>query len=188
MLDAINEVRDQSPEARLRHIKETIDTFVGDAPQFDDITMLCMDYMGPDKEANDMLTVDAKVDNLDKVLAYVDEHLELIDCPMRKMMQIDVAVEELFVNIANYAYGPEGGTASIRVTTETDPKRVSVTLSDSGIPYNPLLKQDPDVTLPAEKRKIGGLGIYMVKQSMDDFTYEYSEGRNVTTITKILDE
>ncbi len=188
MLDAINEVRDQSPEARLRHVKEAIDGFVGDAPQFDDITMLCLDYMGPDKEADNVLTVDAKVEHLDEVLAYVDERLERIDCPMRKMMQIDVAVEELFVNIASYAYGPEGGTATIRVNVDSDPRRVSVTLSDSGVPYNPLLKQDPDITLPAEKRRIGGLGIYMVKQSMDDFTYEYREGRNNTTITKILDD
>ncbi|MBO7671124.1 MAG: ATP-binding protein, partial [Oscillospiraceae bacterium] len=81
-----------------------------------------------------------------------------------------------------------GGTATIRVTVDSDPRRVSVTLSDSGVPYNPLLKQDPDITLPAEKRKIGGLGIYMVKQSMDGFTYEYREGRNNTTITKILDD
>jgi len=147
-----------------------------------------LDYMGPDKEADNVLTVDAKVEHLDEVLAYVDERLERIDCPMRKMMQIDVAVEELFVNIASYAYGPEGGTATIRVTVDSDPRRVSVTLSDSGVPYNPLLKQDPDITLPAEKRRIGGLGIYMVKQSMDDFTYEYREGRNNTTITKILDE
>ena len=92
------------------------------------------------------------------------------------------------MNIASYAYGPEGGTATIRVTVDSDPRRVSVTLSDSGVPYNPLFKQDPDITLPAEKRRIGGLGIYMVKQSMDDFTYEYREGRNNTTITKILDD
>jgi anti-sigma regulatory factor (Ser/Thr protein kinase) len=118
----------------------------------------------------------------------VRSFLSPFPCSFRALLDLDMIVEEIFINIANYAYGPEGGTASIRVTTETDPKRVSVTLSDSGIPYNPLLKQDPDVTLPAEKRKIGGLGIYMVKQSMDDFTYEYSEGRNVTTITKILDE
>ena len=185
MLDAINEVKDRSPEERLRHVKEAIDAFVGDAPQFDDITMLCMDYTGPDKEDN-VLTLDAKIENLDDVLAFVDERLENLGCPIRKKMQIDVAVEELFVNIASYAYGPEGGTASVEVTAASDPHRVSITLSDSGTPYNPLLREDPDVTLPAEKRGIGGLGIYMVKQSMDDVTYEYRDGRNNITITKNL--
>jgi sigma-B regulation protein RsbU (phosphoserine phosphatase) len=186
MLDAINEVIDRPPEERLRHVKEAIDAFVGDAPQFDDITMLCMDYLGPDKEDN-MLTIDAKIENLDDVLAFVDERLESLDCPIRKKMQIDVAVEELFVNIASYAYAPNVGTATIQVSAETDPHRVSITLSDSGVPYNPLLREDPDVSLPAEKRGIGGLGIFMVKQSMDDMTYEYRDGRNIITITKNLD-
>ena len=185
MLDAINEVKDRTPEERLYHIKEAIDTFVGEAPQFDDITMLCLDYYGPEKEDN-VLTLDAKIENLDDVLAFVDERLEHYGCPIRKKMQIDVAVEELFVNIASYAYGPEGGTATVSVSAETDPHRVLITLSDSGIPYNPLLRDDPDVTLPAEKRGIGGLGIYMVKQSMDDVTYEYIDGRNNITIIKNL--
>ena len=133
------------------------------------------------------LVIEADRNNLLKVQSFIDEHLEEAGCPMLTQIAIDVAVEELFVNIASYAYGPEGGTATIRVTVDSDPRRVSVTLSDSGVPYNPLLKQDPDITLPAEKRRIGGLGIYMVKQSMDDFTYEYREGRNNTTITKILE-
>ena len=167
-------------------MKEAIDGFVGDAPQFDDITMLCLDYMGPDKEADNVLTVDAKVEHLDEVLAYVDERLERIDCPMRKMMQIDVAVEELFVNIASYAYGPEGGTATIRVTVDSDPRRVSVTLSDSGVPYNPLLKQDPDITLSAKDRKPGGLGIFITKKLMDEIAYEYRNGRNVLSFSKKL--
>ena len=132
--------------------------------------------------------LEAKIDNIYKLADFLEEQLSKLKVSMAEDMKMNLVMEELFVNIANYAYGPEGGTASIRVTTETDPKRVSVTLSDSGIPYNPLLKQDPDITLPAEKRRIGGLGIYMVKQSMDDFTYEYREGRNNTTITKILDE
>ena len=187
MLDAINEVIDRPPEERLKHIKEAIDAFVGDAPQFDDITMLCLDYHGTEKEDN-MLTLDATIENLDTVLAYVDEQLENLDCPIRKKMQIDVAVEELFVNIASYAYGPEGGKATVQVTSGTDPDRVSITLSDHGIPYNPLAREDPDVTLSAEERKIGGLGIYMVKQSMDEVCYDYRDGQNIITITKYLEK
>ena len=186
MLDAINEVADGTPEERLRHVKEAIDAFVGDAPQFDDITMLCLDYVGPEKEAID-LTIDAKIENLDDVLAFVDERLEKLGCPIRKKMQIDVAVEELFVNIASYAYGPETGTATIQVMNDPGTNSVSITLSDSGIPYDPLAREDPDVTLPAEKRGIGGLGIYMVKQSMDKVDYKHIDGRNVITITKNLD-
>ncbi len=103
---------------------------------------------------------------------------------MKIQFQIDVAVEELFVNIAHYAYTPETGTATIRVKIEEDPLSASITFIDSGIPYNPLEKEDPDVTLSAEERGIGGLGIYMVKKSMDDMIYEYTDGQNILTIKK----
>lgn len=130
------------------------------------------------------LTLEANTDNLYKVLSFVDEQLESFSCPMKIQFQIDVAVEELFVNIAHYAYTPETGTATIRVKIEEDPLSASITFIDSGIPYNPLEKEDPDVTLSAEERGIGGLGIYMVKKSMDDMIYEYTDGQNILTIKK----
>ena len=132
------------------------------------------------------LTVEARPENLDRVLAFVDGLLEEIGCPMKAQMQIDVAVEELFVNIASYAYAPETGDAAIRVEAADDPPSVSVTFTDGGVPYDPLAKADPDVTLSAEERQIGGLGIYMVKKSMDDVRYRYENGKNVLTITKRL--
>ena len=101
-------------------------------------------------------------------------------------MQVDVAVEELFVNIAHYAYAPDTGSATIRVAPRQDPKGVAITFVDRGVPYDPLAKEDPDVTLSAEERQIGGLGIYMVKKSMDDMQYEYRDGQNVLTIVKNL--
>ena len=132
------------------------------------------------------LTILAVIDNLDQVIAFVDAELEKLDCPMKFQIQIDVAVEELFVNIAHYAYTPNQGSATIRIVPREDPSAVAITFIDRGIPYNPLAKPDPDVTLSAEERQIGGLGIYMVKKSMDEMRYEYRDGQNVLTIVKKL--
>lgn len=132
------------------------------------------------------LTVEARVENLPDVLAFVDRYLEEQNCPMKAQMQIDVAVEELFVNIAHYAYGPEIGAATVRVDVLEQPLTVAITLLDHGKPYDPLAKADPDVSLPAEDRQIGGLGIYMVKKSMNEIAYEYRDGQNILTIKKQL--
>ena len=124
------------------------------------------------------ITLDATKENLTEALGFVDAFLESADCPMKTQMQLDIAVEELFVNIASYAY-PEGkGTAVLRIGTP-EPESVEITFIDSGIPYNPLAKKDPDVSLSAEERQIGGLGIFMVKKSMDAMDYEYKDGQNV---------
>ena len=133
------------------------------------------------------MTVDATVDNLNKVLAFIDEQLEANNCPMRVMLEIDVAAEEIFVNVASYAYTSGIGSVAIEVNFEEKPKAVAIRFIDSGIPYNPLEKEDPDVTLPAEKRGIGGLGVFMVKKSMDEVTYEYKDGKNHLTIRKFFD-
>ena len=130
------------------------------------------------------LTLEAKVDSLPQVLAFVDEYLESLDCSMKVQMQIDVAVEEIYVNVASYAYAPKTGSVTITLETEDAPRSVTITFTDSGIPYNPLSKEDPDVTLSAEERKIGGLGIYMVKKSMDSVDYRYIDGQNILTIQK----
>ncbi len=132
------------------------------------------------------MTVKAGLDNLSRVLACVDEELETAGCSMKTQMQVDIAVEEMFVNIANYAYAPGEGDADVCVETEeTDGgKRIRITLADQGKPYDPLMQEAPDVSLPAEKRKIGGLGIFMARKNMDDMTYEYRDGRNILTMLK----
>lgn len=130
------------------------------------------------------LSIEAKVDHLESVLAFVDGELEQIACPMKQQMQIDIAVEELYVNIAHYAYAPETGTVTLRVETTETPASVAITFTDQGRPYNPLAKADPDVALSADERQIGGLGIFMVKKSMDEMDYEYRDGRNILTIRK----
>jgi len=128
----------------------------------------------------------AKVDNLDDVLAFVDAELQAMDCPMKTQMQIDVAVEEIYVNIASYAYEGKEGPSSIKIEKTADGSAVSITFTDEGIPYNPLEKEDPDVTLSAEERQIGGLGIYIVKKSMDATDYKRENNRNIFRIEKKL--
>ena len=129
---------------------------------------------------------DAKVDKLNSVLEFVDGELETLDCSMKVQTQIDIAVEEIFVNIASYAYKDGNGKATICVEPDQENLSVSITFIDQGIPYNPLEKDDPDVTLSAEERDIGGLGIFMVKKSMDEVAYRYEEGSNIFTIVKKL--
>ena len=132
------------------------------------------------------LTIEAKVENLHQVLAFVDTYLESLGCPMKIQMQIDVAVEEIYVNVASYAYTPATGSVTLQLDSRPSPLSVSITFIDSGVPYNPLAKKDPDVSLSAEERSIGGLGIYMVKKSMDSMTYEYRNKQNVLTLVKNL--
>ncbi len=131
-------------------------------------------------------TFDAALDQLDDVLAFVNGQLDEMDCPPKIRFQIEVAVEELFVNIASYAYQPGTGKADVSVQAAEDPKSVVITFRDRGVPYDPTAKQDPDVSLSAEERKIGGLGIYMVKKSMDEMKYEYRDGQNVLSIRKLF--
>ena len=132
------------------------------------------------------LTIAATVENIETVTDFVNEQLEALDCPMKAQMQIDIAIDELFGNIAHYAYNPEIGKATVRVEVVEDPLSVVITFIDNGVPYDPLAKADPDTTLSAEERDIGGLGIYMVKKSMDDITYEYKDGQNILKIKKKL--
>ena len=132
------------------------------------------------------IVIDAVKGNLPAVLEFVDSQLEEIDCPIKVQMQMDIAVEEIYINIANYAYSPDIGKATIKVGISDDNKEVSITFIDNGVPYNPLEKDDPDITLSAEERAIGGLGIFMVKKSMDDMFYEYKDSQNVLTIVKKL--
>lgn len=132
------------------------------------------------------LKVKADRNNLLKVQAFIDEQLEAADCPMATQIAIDVAVEELFINIASYAYSGKTGTATVQVKIHKKPLSAEITFIDSGKQYDPLAEADPDITLAAKDRKKGGLGIFMVKNSMDDMKYEYKDGQNVLTMIKNL--
>ena len=133
------------------------------------------------------MDIAATLENLDAVMAFVDQQLEEAGCSMKTQMQIDIAVEEVYVNIAHYAYNPEIGDVTIRVQIEEEPLEIILTFIDKGKPFDPLAKEDPDVTLAVEDRQIGGLGIFMVKKSMDNISYEYNEGRNILTLKKKLE-
>jgi len=133
----------------------------------------------------DTRTFPAKVEELDNVLDFINAKLEESECGMKDQMQIAVAVEELFVNVAHYAYAKDGGDGDCDVVLNLDNDGYfSISFRDLGMPFDPLAKEDPDVTLSAEDREIGGLGIYMVKKFMDRVTYERDGQYNVMTIAK----
>ncbi|MBQ9564429.1 MAG: SpoIIE family protein phosphatase [Synergistaceae bacterium] len=184
MLEALNRHAEEPVDTLLASMKREVDAFAGNAPQFDDVTMLGLRYLGPVGSREGSLTLAARTENLNQVLAFIDGHLESHGCPLRVQRQIEIAAEEIFVNIANYAYAPGTGSATIRMRVENGAAVLSFT--DSGIPYNPLAKADPDLTLPASERPVGGLGVYMVKKSMDSVAYERREGQNILTMRKTL--
>ena len=132
------------------------------------------------------LTLNATTENIPVVTDFVNEQLEAHGCSMKVQIQIDVAIDELFSNIARYAYNPDIGPATVRVELTEEPLSVVVTFIDNGVPYDPLKNTDPDTSLSAEEREIGGLGVYMVKKSMDTVAYEYKDGQNELRITKEL--
>jgi len=132
------------------------------------------------------LTLAATVENIETVTDFVNEELEAFDCPMKAQMQIDIAIDELFGNIANYAYHPEIGEATVRIEVFEEPLSVVITFIDKGVPFNPLAEEDPNTTLSAEERPTGGLGVFMVKKSMDEILYEYEDGKNILKIRKNL--
>ncbi|MEF9972527.1 MAG: ATP-binding protein [Clostridia bacterium] len=132
------------------------------------------------------LTVPATLENMARVQSFIEAELEQHDCPTKASLQISIAVEEIYVNIAHYAYNPEIGEATVRCAVGGDPLQVTIQFLDDGTPFNPLAKEDADTTRSAEEREIGGLGILLVKKSMDQVDYEYREGKNILTIHKKL--
>jgi len=178
-IDALNKCKDESPKKVLETVKASVDEFVGDAPQFDDLTMLCFAFEGGKSE----LTVEATLDNVAVAMDYVGEQAEKLPFSQKAINQIKIAVDELVSNVARYAYGEhEEGTVSVYVSS--DEKGMSVRITDSGIPYNPLEKEDPDISLSADERGIGGLGIFLVKKTMDEIEYTYKDNRNILTFRK----
>lgn len=178
MVDALNLYKDKLPTEIISGVHEKINEFVGDAPQFDDITMLCFEL----KTKEDVLRIDAKKENLYQVLDYVDNVLEKHHCDNKTKTQIDLSVEEIFTNIASYAYDDKEGFCELSVSVIDD--RLEIIFKDEGKAFNPLEKSDPDVTLGVEDREIGGLGVFLVKKYMDDVSYSYVDNKNVLTLVK----
>jgi anti-sigma regulatory factor (Ser/Thr protein kinase) len=126
------------------------------------------------------------LESIPEVTAFVDRKLEQVSCPVKAIKQINIAIDELFSNIAHYAYKPETGPATVRVEVEKDPMTVVITFIDNGRPYDPLSNGDPDVSLSAEEREVGGLGIFLVRKMMDEVTYEYKDGKNILRVRQVI--
>ncbi len=181
MLAALNTAETKEPAIILETVRQAVNTFVGEAEQFDDLTMLALTYHGSWQRE---LTVEARRENWEKVFQFIEAGLQALSCPLKTCIQLETAAEELFVNVASYAYPGGIGSITIRLTQLENPDRVQLCFIDQGIAYNPLQEQEPDTTLSAEERGIGGLGIHMVRKSMDAFTYQYLDGSNIVTIEK----
>ena len=166
-------------------LKAHVDTFVGEAPQFDDITMLMFDYK-PQEGGVRMTskTFPAKTDALPEVLGFVEETLESCECSMKNQTALCVAIEEVFVNVASYAYGEGNGDVTLDIGFDKANRNVTFRLIDQGVPFDPLQKPDPDITLSIEERQVGGLGIFIVKKTMDTVCYAYEDGKNILTMIK----
>ena len=129
-------------------------------------------------------TIPAKTEFLNDLLGFVNEILDSFECPMKVQTAICVALEEVFVNVAHYAYGGGDGDVELCVGFDAESRTMTFRMEDKGVPFDPLKKPDPDITLSAEEREIGGLGIFITKKTMDSVTYANENGKNILTMTK----
>ncbi len=138
----------------------------------------------PGNGSGTSITLPATVENIGKITAFVEGRMEEKDCPLKQIMQVSMAVDEVMANVAMYAYAPGTGDVTVAVDFDDGSRTVSITFIDRGVAFDPLAKEDPDVTLPAEQRKIGGLGIFLVKKTMDDVAYRREGDKNILCIKK----
>ena len=185
LLGFMNKNSTVDAKSLLPELKANIDEFVGEAPQFDDITMLLLDYksnIGGEHMTNRKFK--AETEALSDILGFVDEMLEKYECPMKIQTAVCVAIEEVFVNVARYAYKNAEGDVSLGIGFDDESRTVTFRMTDNGVPFNPLTKPDPDITLSADDREIGGLGIFIAKKTMDSVEYAYENGENILTMIK----
>ena len=129
-------------------------------------------------------TFPAKIDALSDVLGFVEQTLEDCGCPMKIQIAVSVAIEEVFVNIAGYAYGDGEGDMTLGIDFDEETREITFRMTDKGVPFDPLQNPDPDITLSAEEREIGGLGIFITKKTMNEIRYAYENGENILTMVK----
>ncbi|MBR3643084.1 MAG: SpoIIE family protein phosphatase, partial [Parasporobacterium sp.] len=185
LVKVLNESPDDEPETLTKRVYASVLEFAGEEPQFDDLTMLCFRYEGSCTEKKQIrLTVPAHTDSLDEVLQFAEERLLAEDCPEDIMFNMMLSVEEIFVNIANYAYEGKEGEAWIAFSFDEGEQTAEFVFSDRGIPFDPTARKEPDITLSPSKRQVGGLGIFIVKKTMDEVKYSYEGGCNVLKIRK----
>jgi anti-sigma regulatory factor (Ser/Thr protein kinase) len=137
-------------------------------------------------EYQDKLDIEARVKNLPAVTDFIGKSISCLKISQMELAQVLIVAEELFVNIASYAYKPGIGRACLLTRVSRQENSVEITFIDSGVKYNPLEREDPDITLDATKRKQGGLGVFFVKKKMDKMTYSYEDGKNILTVKKFF--
>ncbi len=177
--ESLSKVSNRSPEEILRRVKSDIDMFVGEAAQFDDITMLCLEFKKRYGVGGDGMTVtNLTIDSVTALTEYLESTLENEGAPMSVITKMNIALDEIYSNIVKFS-----GAEFAKVTCGVENGNTAyLILADNGKPYNPLEQEDPDITLSAEEREIGGLGIFMVKKSMTTIAYEYAGGNNNLTM------
>ena len=188
LTEALNLTQESNPEILINSLYGSIRDYVKEAPQFDDITMLCVRYNGKEEKHGETktarLTVPAGLDHLSEVMDFAQEQLESAGCGAEDMFSITLAVEEIFVNIASYAYDGKEGDAEITFSFNEEDRVVEMVFSDSGFPFDPTSRPQPKLQSDPGKRPVGGLGIHIVRQTMDKVNYDYLAGRNILTIRK----
>ena len=180
MVDTLNELKDLNTKELLNEVKNKVDTFVGEATQFDDLTMMALIYKGDSAMKKKF---NASMDELNNVLKFIDDGIKDIK-DSKLLKKFNLVVEEIFVNIVSYAYSDNDTNNTVTICIKDNDDKTIITFIDSGKHFNPLIKDDPDLSLSVDKRPIGGLGIYLVKKMMDNVEYEYKDNKNILTIEK----
>ncbi len=183
LLEYVNEHIDDGMQELCEGIKAQAEEFKGEAEQFDDITMVAFRYIGGNEEYRELI-VDAKIENIPVITEFMDSVLEEYGCEMKPKLQIDVAIDEIASNIASYAYKGHTGSIKIQIGQMEDKSKVIIRVIDGGMPFDPLQNETPDITTSAEEREIGGLGVHIVKNTMDSVEYKYENNKNILTLTK----
>lgn len=188
-VETLQKYEDKSPVEILKGMKEELDQYSAGFGQADDITMLCLEYKGPGEKTKAIsFTYRADTKKIENMMQPVLDSLEEIEVDSKTLYKIHLALEEVLVNVCSYAYAPGTGDVIIKSEISFNPKQVVITIIDEGKPFNPLKKQDPDLDLPAAKRSIGGLGIFITKKIMDDLSYEREGNKNVLTMKKVFEK
>jgi len=182
LMNVLNEMNANSSKELCTNVQTSIDSFAGEAAQFDDITMVALGYK------NTEVTVErryesATFDDIPDVTDFICDELDKLRCSAKMSTQISIVIDEVYSNIVKFAYPEHPSLVIVRFHTD-GLENVNITFIDKGPQYNPLLREDPDTNLNAQQREIGGLGIFVVKKTMDKVDYEYKDNQNILTITK----
>lgn len=180
LLKCLNSVKDKSVDDICQKIKEDVELFVGTAEQFDDITMLCVCF---NEETKDIaITVNPTMETVSQIAAFVEEEMEKLEISPKISMKLMIAVDEIYSNIIRYS-----GASEATIKIEKTEKELHLWFIDNGKPYNPLDAEEPDITISSEDRKIGGLGIFMVRKMLNNVEYKYIDGKNILKLTKVIE-